>query len=70
MNAYENPAETVALLKRYGDKLFHVHMNDNYRYWDDDMIVGSVHTIETLEFFYWLQRTGYDGWALPEMNSL
>ena len=26
------------------------------------MIVGSVHTIETLEFFYWLKRTGYDGW--------
>jgi xylose isomerase len=62
LNAYETPAETVALLKRYGDKLFHVHMNDNYRHWDDDMIVGSVHTIETLEFFYWLKRTGYNGW--------
>jgi xylose isomerase len=62
LNAYENPAETVALLKRYGDKLFHVHMNDNYRHWDDDMIVGSVHTIETLEFFYWLKRTNYNGW--------
>jgi len=62
LNAYENPAETVALLKRYGDKLFHVHMNDNFRHWDDDMIVGSVHTIETLEFFYWLKRTNYDGW--------
>lgn len=62
LNAYETPAETVALLKMYGDKLFHVHMNDNYRYWDDDMIVGSVHTIETLEFFYWLKRTNYEGW--------
>ncbi|WP_256762001.1 sugar phosphate isomerase/epimerase [Cohnella sp. WQ 127256] len=62
LNAYENPAEVVALLKRYGDKLFHVHMNDNYRHWDDDMIVGSVHTIETLEFFYWLKRTNYNGW--------
>lgn len=62
LNAYENPAESVALLKRHGDKLFHVHMNDNYRHWDDDMIVGSVHTIETLEFFYWLKRTNYDGW--------
>ncbi|XID92987.1 sugar phosphate isomerase/epimerase family protein [Paenibacillaceae bacterium WGS1546] len=62
LNAYETPAESVALLKKYGNKLFHVHMNDNYRHWDDDMIVGSVHTIETLEFFYWLKRTGYDGW--------
>lgn len=62
LNAYETPAESVALLKKYGDKLFHVHMNDNFRHWDDDMIVGSIHTIETLEFFYWLKRTGYDGW--------
>lgn len=62
LNAYETPAEAVALLKRHGNKLFHVHMNDNYRHWDDDMIVGSVHTIETLEFFYWLKRTNYTGW--------
>jgi xylose isomerase len=59
---YENLGESVALLKRYGNRLFHVHINDNYRLWDDDMIVGSVHTIEYLEFFYWLDRTGYDGW--------
>lgn len=62
LNAYETPSESVALLKKYGNRLFHVHMNDNFRHWDDDMIVGSVHTIETLEFFYWLKRTGYDGW--------
>ncbi len=60
--AYENMAESVVLLKRHGDKLFHLHMNDNYRMWDDDMIVSSVHLIEFLELFYWLDRTGYDGW--------
>jgi len=62
MLGYENPAESVALLKKYGDKLFHVHINDNYRYWDDDMIVGSVHLVEYLEFLYWLKRTEYSGW--------
>jgi len=62
LNAYEAPAESVALLKKYGNKLFHVHMNDNYRRWDDDMIVGSVLTIETMEFFYWLKKTAYSGW--------
>ena len=36
--AYENPAESVTILKKYGDRLFHIHMNDNYGYWDDDMI--------------------------------
>jgi xylose isomerase len=60
--AYENVAESVAILKKYGDRLFHVHMNDNYGYWDDDMIVGSVHTIPYLEFLYWLKLTDYRGW--------
>ena len=26
------------------------------------MVPGSVHTLEWVEFFYWLERTGYDGW--------
>lgn len=61
--AYENVAESVAILKKYGDKLFHVHMNDNYCLWDDDMITGTVHTIPYLEFFWWLKKTGYAGWV-------
>lgn len=60
--AYENVAESVAVLKKYGNKLFHLHMNDNYGFWDDDMIVGSIHTIPYLELFYWLKRTQYTGW--------
>lgn len=59
---YETLAECVTLLKRFGNKLMHLHLNDNYRYWDDDMIPGSVHTLEWIEFFYWLDKTGYDGW--------
>ena len=50
------------MCKMYGDRLKHIHINDNYRLWDDDMIVGSVHTLEYLEFVYWLRRTGYDGY--------
>jgi len=59
---YENVAESVAILKQFGDRLCHVHINDNYRLWDDDMIVGSIRTHEFLEFLFWLDRTGYDGW--------
>ena len=59
---YETLAESVALLKRFGNRLMHLHLNDNYRLWDDDMVPGSVHTLEWVEFFYWLDRTGYDGW--------
>lgn len=59
---YESPAESVAICKMYGDRLRHIHINDNYRLWDDDMIVGSVHTLEFLEFIYWLRRTNYQGY--------
>jgi len=59
--AYESVAESIALLARAGGKLFHMHLNDNYRLWDDDMIVGSVHAIEYLEMLYWLDRVGYNG---------
>ena len=60
--AYENTAESAALLQYFGDKLFYMHFNDNWRLWDDDMTVGSVHTIETLELLYWLDRMSYTGW--------
>ena len=60
--AYENVAESIAILGRAGGKLFHMHFNDNYRLWDDDMIVGSIHTIEYLEILYWLDQTGYEGY--------
>jgi len=59
--ARESPAESVALAARKG-KLFNVHFNDSLRDWDDDMIVGTVHYWETLEFLYWCKVTNYDGW--------
>jgi sugar phosphate isomerase/epimerase len=58
----ETLAEAVALMKRFGNRLLHLHLNDNYRSTDDDMIPGSVHTLEWVEFFWWLKKTGYDGW--------
>ncbi|MFA6101710.1 MAG: sugar phosphate isomerase/epimerase family protein [Victivallaceae bacterium] len=58
----ENAAESVVLAKQAGNRLFHMHFNDNYKQWDDDMIVGSIHTIDYLELLYWLDECGYDGW--------
>ena len=59
--AGENIAEAAALLSSYG-KLDYLHLNDNYRGWDDDMMVGSVHLVEYLELLYWLRRLDYRGW--------
>lgn len=60
--AGENMAEAAVILQYYGHKLFHLHFNDNYRSWDDDMIVGSLHFVEYLELLFWLRETGYAGW--------
>jgi sugar phosphate isomerase/epimerase len=61
LQAGENVAESVVLLNKYG-KLFHFHMNDNYRLWDDDMVVGSVHFLEYLELLYILKKINFDDW--------
>jgi sugar phosphate isomerase/epimerase len=60
--AYENPAESIALSKLFGNKLFHIHLNDNYGHWDDDMLVASVNVSNYIEIIYWLKRIEYDGW--------
>ena len=60
-NCKESPANVVALLDKF-EKLFVLHLNDNYRDWDDDMAVGSVHFWETLEFIYYLNLSSYEGW--------
>jgi xylose isomerase len=60
--AGENVAEAVILAKRAGNMLFHMHFNDNHGFWDDDMIVGSVHSTVYIDLLYQLKKTGYNGW--------
>ena len=59
--AGENFAEAAAFLSSFG-RLDYLHLNDNYRSWDDDMMFGSVHLVESLELIYWLRRLNYKGW--------
>jgi sugar phosphate isomerase/epimerase len=65
--AGENIAESVALCNLSDDKLFYVHLNDNYKVWDDDMMVGSIHPFELIEFLYWLERLNYSGPLVLDM---
>ena len=60
--AYENAAESFALTKLFDDKLFLLHINDTRPDWDWDLNVGSVHFLDTLEWLYWVDRIGYDGY--------
>jgi len=59
--AHENLGEVVALAQRR-NKLFHVHLNDNYSDWDWDLNFGAVHLQDFIELVYWLKRTRYEGW--------
>ena len=62
----ETPADAAQLCIDAG-KLFAIDVNDNFRGWDDDMVVGSVHLVETFEFFYTLRRNGWEGvWQLDQ----
>jgi xylose isomerase len=58
--AKETPADVLQLVSRRG-KLVSVELNDNWRDWDDDMAVGSVHLLETLEFLSALRQINWQG---------
>lgn len=60
-NARENPAEIASVLMAE-NRLFHLHLNDNYGWADDDMPVGTVHWPQYIELFYWLKKLNYSGW--------
>ena len=57
--AKETPADVLQLIHRHG-RLVSVELNDNLLEWDDDMAVGSVHPIDTLEFLWGLRRIGWE----------
>ena len=62
----ETPADAAQLCIDAG-RLFAIDVNDNFRGWDDDMVVGSVHLVETFEFFYTLRKNNWDGvWQLDQ----
>lgn len=67
--AGERPAQSVALLSR-ANKLFYVHLNDNDRNWDWDMIPGAFNLWDFVEFFYFLKEVGYtDNWYAYDVMS-
>jgi len=61
IQAGERPAQSAAMLARAG-KLFYVHLNDNDKLWDWDMIPGAYNFWDFIEFFYYLEKLGYRDW--------
>lgn len=62
----EGTAWALSLLAQAG-RLFLVHVNDNYRNWDWDMIPGSVNTWDMAEMVFYLQKINYQGWLTSDV---
>jgi sugar phosphate isomerase/epimerase len=62
----QSPAQTVELAAKH-QKLFNMHINDNYGDWDDDLIVGTVRTVEFIELFFALRKVNYDGYIAVDI---
>jgi xylose isomerase len=57
--AGERPAQAAVLLSQ-AKRLFYVHLNDNDRFGDWDLIPGIYNIMEFIEFFYFLKQVNYD----------
>jgi xylose isomerase len=64
--AGETPAQMLSLTASVG-RLFLVHINDNYRNWDWDMMPGTVNYWDWLEALLILDEVHYDGWLVSDV---
>ena len=71
--ADEQPAFAAAMIARHS-RLLGVHLNDGYAKRDDGLMVGSVHSIQTIELLRQIRRDGYEGAiyfdTFPDMTGL
>ena len=71
--ADEQPAFAAALVARHS-QLLGVHLNDGYAKRDDGLMVGAVHTLQTIELLLQIRRDGYAGAiyfdTFPDMTGL
>jgi len=60
LQSQEVPADTLSCLGAT-QKLFYVHINDNYRNWDWDLVPGTVNFWDFVEVAFALRKVGYEG---------
>lgn len=66
--AKETPAEVMCLAAEAG-RLFYVHLNDNAREWDWDMLPGSVNLWDLIEMLFYLDRANWEGWLAYDVST-
>lgn len=67
MYGNENPAEALSLVanSRYH---YYVHINDNDARWDWDLMAGSRHLLDYIEFLYYLGEYEYDDYLTSDTS--
>lgn len=58
--ADEQPAFAAAMIAKHS-KLLGIHLNDGYAKRDDGLMVGAVHSVQTIELLRQIKHDGYDG---------
>ena len=66
LQAQEVPADSVAFLGTTG-KLFYIHINDNYRNWDWDLVPGTVNLWDYVETVLYMRKVGYEGYVTADV---
>ncbi|MCW6030997.1 sugar phosphate isomerase/epimerase family protein [Pantoea sp. JK] len=56
----ENPAFSLFQSARK-NRLVGFHLNDGYGHFDDGLMLGSVHLMQTLEYIYYAKRVNFSG---------
>jgi xylose isomerase len=62
----EVPADSASFLAAT-NRLFYVHINDNPRNWDWDMLPGVINLVEFIEFAHALNKVNYHGWITADV---
>jgi xylose isomerase len=65
----ETVAESVCLAQSHGIP-FYIHINDNNRKWDWDLIPATRNLWDYLEMFFYLKKFNYQGWVTSDMSPV
>ena len=67
--AGETVAESVCLAESKGIP-YYIHINDNNRKWDWDLIPATRNLWDYLELFVYLKKFNYQGWVTSDMSPM
>jgi xylose isomerase len=65
----ETVAESVCLAQSHGIP-YYIHINDNNRKWDWDLMPATRNLWDYLELFFYLKKFDYQGWVTSDMSPM